>query len=74
MPVAAAADCGTSLVGAVEPSSNNTAVMRGFVAMVPSDGGWLMDLRGVDASGVTDCLLDELELRLRDDGFVWLTS
>ena len=32
-----------------------------------------MDLRWVDASGVTDRPLDELsELRLRDDGFVWL--
>ena len=32
-----------------------------------------MDLRWVDASGITDRPLRELaELRLRDDGFVWL--
>jgi magnesium transporter len=33
----------------------------------------LMDLRWVDGSGVTDRPLDQLsELRLRDDGFLWL--
>ena len=32
-----------------------------------------MDVRWVDTSGVTDHSLDELhDLRLRDDGFVWL--